>query len=172
MRDDAGRPETQPFLIDIRGPHDRAGVDGADVVPVRARGTEANQLAVEKDRPDRRHVMQVRALHVTVVHDEDVALGDVVVVIVHHMVDIGIDRTDEERYAARLTQHIAVRVEERDGAVPALVDDRRVGGTPQRGVHVLRAGNNEVAHDLGRDGVCRVAQNRIVHDPASSVMEM
>ena len=98
---DAGWPEAQPLLVDVRGAHDRAGVDGADVVPVRARGAEADQLAAEEDRPDHRHVMQVRSLHVAVVHNEDIARGDVVAVIVDHMMDIGIDGTDEERHAAR-----------------------------------------------------------------------
>ena len=61
LGDDAGRPEPQPLLVDVRGPHDRAGVDGTDVVPVCARGAEADQLAAEEDGAHHRHVMQVRA---------------------------------------------------------------------------------------------------------------
>src|SRR5262249_2885592 len=60
---------------------------------------------------------------------------------------------EEERQPERLAEHVPVLVEDRDRAVLALVDDRGVGAADQRGVHVLRAGDEGVPDDLGRDRV-------------------
>ena len=129
--DDPRRAEPQALLVDVGRPHGGTGIDGADVVPVCARGAEADQLALVEDRPDGGDVMQVGALHVAVVHDEDVAFTDVVAVILLHIANAHVDRADEQRHAGRLAEHVAVLVHQRNGAVLAFVDDRGMGGAPQ-----------------------------------------
>src|SRR6185437_2152865 len=60
---------------------------------------------------------------------------------------------EEERKSERLPEDVAVLVENRDGAVLTLVDDRCVRAADQRRVHVLRAGDERVPDDLGRDRI-------------------
>ena len=156
--DDLGRSPADALLVDVGRVHRHAGVLAADVEPVRAGGGEADQLAVDEDRAEDRGVVEVRALQVGVVHVEDVArLVDVDAERLGGELDADLEVAHEQGHAGGLTEDVGVLVEEGDGAVEPFVDDGGVGRAEEGRVHVLGAGQEEVADDLGRNwiGGCR-----------------
>ena len=90
----------------------------ADVEPVRARREKPTSSSVVEDRPEDRHVVEVRAGQVRVVHEPDVArlatrrgrtlLGEL---------GADLEVAEEDRQAGRLAEDAVLRVEERDRAV-------------------------------------------------------
>ena len=151
---DPRRPPAHALLVDLARVHRAARVLAADVEPVRARGREADELVVPVDRPEDGRIVQVRAGHVRVVHVEDVT-GPKRLPAEHLRGELHADLevAEEQRQPERLAEHVAVLVEDRDRAVLALVDDRRVRAADQGCVHVLCAGDERVANDLGRDRI-------------------
>src|SRR5215213_1544673 len=154
--DDLCGPEPDSLLEDFRRVHRAARVLGADVEPVRAAGGEPDQVAADEDRPERRHIVEVRAGHVRVVHDPDVVgLPAVASVLPLGQPGADLEVAQEDRQAGRLTEHPVLGVEQRHRAVLHLVDDRRVGRTDQRGVHLVGRRREGAADDLGCDRVER-----------------
>ncbi len=151
------RPEPQSLLVDARGGHASAGLAAAHVDHVRTSDRVADQSVVVEDRRERRAVLQVRALKVGVVEQEDVAgphrprtpaQGD-------RVRDGLAEVAQEDRQPGRQRDDLGVAVEQADRAVLALVDRRRVGGPDEREAHVLGRGEHAVADDLERRRIGR-----------------
>src|SRR4029079_365300 len=102
-------------------------------------------------------------LEIGVVHPHHVAFSEIVAIAGDRGFDADVDVADEDRHAGRLAKHVAVAVEHGNSAVAALVDDRRECRAIKRGVHVLGTGDDEVADDLGGDGVGGAGFLRLLH---------
>ena len=108
--DDLRRAEPEALLEDLGRVHRRAGVLRADVEPVRARGGEADELAVVEDRPEDRDVVQVGAGEVRVVHDPDVAgLPGLAAVHLLGHARADLEVAEEDRQPGRLAEHAVAR---------------------------------------------------------------
>ena len=87
----------------------RAGHRPADVALVRDRAAEADQLALDEDRRDHRHVGRVRAAaFVGMIDQIGVAVFDVALVAFDHRATAGGERAHVERQHDMLRDHVAV----------------------------------------------------------------
>ena len=143
-RVEAGRRDHDPFLRERRRPgRQAAGVGAADVGVVRAR-----HRVPERRASDDREVGEVRSARVGVVQDPRLARLGVV----------RADGGDRLRHGAevdgdvlRLRDHVARLVEERGGAVTALLDVGRERGADEDRAHLLGDRPQAAADDLELD---------------------
>ena len=147
------------------GDHDallreRAGIGGhrpghapAHVGVVGARDGEPDQRRrrrVDKHGGDERDVRQVGAPGEGVVEHPRAALR---VILAEHGGDGGGHRAEVHGDVLGLHHHLPARVEQRGGAVAALLDVGRVRGADQRGAHLLAGGAQRAGEHLQLDRV-------------------
>ena len=142
--------EAETLLVDVgrvRAP--AAGRLAADVGPVRGRDRERHELVVvEYGHVDRR-VGDVRSGEVRIVRDEHVALCEVPA----PLLDAGLDgvrhRAEEDRDSGRLRPEQALGRYEPEAEVLHLVEQRVVGRSDERLVHLEGGRRQPVPNDLG-----------------------
>ena len=151
----------------------RAGHAPADVGVVGAAGGEADQaLAGGEDRRYDGDVGQVGAAGERVVEDPRDPWG---VILAEHRGHGGRHRAEVHRDVLGLHDHLAGRVEQRGGGVPALLDVRGVGRADQHDAHLFagcaqRAGDDleldrvECAHFVPAPGLERPARRVLYND--------
>ena len=153
------------MLVESIGP---PGSLRADVEPVGAARGEADELVAAEDRPEDRHVVEVGAGQVGVVHDPDVARTPrLAAVHLLRQARADLEVAEEDRQAGRLPEDAVVGVEQRDRAVLHLVDDRRVRRADEGRVHLVGGGRERAADDLGGDRV----DDRGSHHASSPVVD-
>jgi hypothetical protein len=118
----------------------------------RDRAAEADQLALDEDRRDHRHVGRVRAAaFVRVVDQIRVAVLDVAAIGVDHRAAAGGKRAHMERQHDMLCDHIALRVHDGAGGILGFAHDGREAGAEERVLHLLHDAGERGFHDLDID---------------------
>ena len=142
----------------------------ADIDPMRAVGGEADQLAVMEARRIDHDVVEMLAADVALVHHHDVAGLEAVEAVARDAVfDRDAEIGEEDRQAAAvLRDHARLRVDQPAAIVAHLVDHHVVGGLAQRIRHLVRIGDDGVAHDLDRDRMGFVAAHGSLRATASA----
>src|SRR5215217_6987771 len=171
------RCPAEALLVDLGGVHRGAWILRPHVEPVRPGRRETDELIVVEDWGEDRRVVEVRPLHVGVVHVEDVAgLEDLASELLDGELHADLEVAEEDGEAGGLAENFTVLVQKRHRAVLPLVDDRGVGRADHGGVHVLGAGDEEVPDDLGRYGIglsrrlCHAQLPSMITLPSSSTL--
>ena len=150
---DPDRRDDQP-LLDLLAPEaDAAGRPAADVHVMRHRHGVRERLAVHDQRRDEADVVEVQPAEVAVVAEDRVARAQV-------RRAVGLDdggheardRAQVDRLGEALGDRPRPAVEERAGEVEPRLDVGRVGGTAERGAHLVRDAGERVTEDLEREG--------------------
>ena len=130
----------------------RAGHGAADIALVRDRAAEADQLALDEDRRDHRHVGRVRtAALVGVIDQIGVAVFDVAAIGLDHRAAAGGERAHVQRQHDMLRDHVAARVHDGAGGILGFAHDGREAGAEQRVLHLLHDAGERRLHDLDVD---------------------
>ncbi len=134
-------------VLRVGGP--RARILAADLGPVTLGRGEPDQFgATGEDRPDQRHVGQVRsAAGVRVVRDDHVA-GPQVLAAGDGLLDRVAERAEEAGDAVALGDQLAVGVGDADPEVEDLVDDRALRRALQRDEHLVADRGEALAQDV------------------------
>jgi hypothetical protein len=123
---------------------------------VRDRTAEADQLAVDEDRRDHRHVRRVRtAAFVRVIDQIGVAVGDVVFVGVNYCAAAGGERAHVQRKHDVLRDNVTAHIHDRAGRILGFAHNRGEACAEQRILHLL--------HDAGERGLDDLDVDRAKH---------
>ena len=126
----------------------------ADILPMRHGRGERHQLAVVENRQRVDHVVQMAAHDVAVVGKENIAGMNIVLAPVR---DLGLDRirqtADKHRQAETDGNRVAVAIEQPDGKILRLIDDRVIRRAHQIGLHLAGDGDHRAADHLGGERV-------------------
>ena len=151
--DQPQRRDAQPFAEDLRDRAVAAGRRRADIRPMRAQASVAEQLAVIECGPHHIHVRQVAAPEIGVVVDENVA-------VVHVGSEHGDDgahrighRAEVNRQIGALRHHLAACVEDAAGIIASRLQDRRIGRLGEDDPHLLGDLVEAVLDDLEGGGI-------------------
>ena len=153
---DAHRRNAQPLLKDGLA-HRRLAArhHAADIGVVRDVGDVGDDAVVDEDGRDHVDIGQVRAAAVVrIVGDEHVARRDVFQGKARaNLVDRADHRAEVDRHALRERDDLPGRIEDRRGAVRALLDVGRKRGAHERRAHLLCGRQEMTGHHLGLDRV-------------------
>ena len=143
------RLQDEAFLVEprrVRGHGSRR--DAADVGVVGPIRREPEESAAGEDRPDERHIGQVRPAMVGVVQDHLIAFPQRPREIMEDGLDRGRHGTQVDRDVLRLGQHPTGFIEQRATRVHALLDVGRVCAPLQGDAHLLRYEGERRPKDL------------------------
>ncbi len=152
------RLDAQAFLVDVPRQRHRSRRLPADVGVMGAIGGVADELwrgrtgCTGVDRRNNRDVGKVGPAGIGIVHDRDIAIGQIADSGSHGGDGRG-HGSQVNRNVRRLRQQHAGSVEDRAGKVPPLLDVRRERDTLKRDPHLLGGGFEEIADDLQFYGV-------------------
>ena len=118
---------------------------------MRAHDDVEDRRAVGMDRPDHRHVVEVRAAGIRIVVEQDVVRPDLAVDRERRGYGARDGNDVERMILTRFGDQAPLSVDQDAGEVVALVDDRGIGGLDHCPAHLAHDG----AHGLPNDGAGR-----------------